>query len=297
VGMGGRWDATNLVVPRVSVITTISKDHEVYLGSDLLSIAREKGGIIKEGVPVVCGSLPSDVGSVLREMAETKRSTISFLGEDFSFSLKEDAYFDYRGMEWNLADISLALRGGYQRSNAAIVLAALEATRQDFPVTEEAVRKGLATVFWPGRFEVLGHSPTIILDGAHNGEGVEALVREVRDFQRANKCRLLFAAMEDKDWPLMLGELSTVAAEVVLTRVPMDRSANPNRLKGAVPEGTAVAVIENPQEAIEYLLGSAAADQTILVAGSLYLLGEVRPLLVDRAQKVSSPRQSAGNGL
>ncbi len=294
VGMGGRWDATNLVMPKVSVITTISKDHEAYLGSTLRSIAREKAGIIKQGVPVVCGSVPLDVGEFLRQIADGKGSTISFLGKDFFFGLKERVYFDYRGMGWDLADLALALRGRYQRSNAAIVLATLEAMRQDFPVTEEAIRKGLATVFWPGRFEVVGRYPTIILDGAHNGEGVKALVREVRDFQGKKKVRMLFAAMADKDWPFMLKELSAVAGEVVLTRVPMERSADPNRLKEAVPKEVPVAVVEDPLEAMDYLLRSAAADQTILVAGSLYLLGKVRPLLVN---SVSAPRETVGDGL
>ncbi len=197
-------------------------------------------------------------------------------------------------MGWELADLALALRGRYQRINAAIVLATLEAVRQDFPVTEEAIRKGLATVFWPGRFEVVGRYPTIILDGAHNGEGVTALVREVKDFQGKKKVRMLFAAMADKDWPFMLKELSAVAGEVVLTRVPMERSADPNRLKEAVPKEVPVAVVEDPLEAMDYLLRSAAADQTILVAGSLYLLGKVRPLLVN---SVSAPRETVGDGL
>jgi dihydrofolate synthase/folylpolyglutamate synthase len=297
VGMGGRWDATNLVMPKISVITTISKDHEVYLGSELLSIAREKAGIIKQGVPVVCGSVSLEVGELLRRIAEGKGSTIFFLGKDFSVGLKEGAYFDYRGMEWNLADLALALRGRYQRGNAAIVLAALETMRQDFPVAEEAIRKGLATVFWPGRFEVVGRSPRIILDGAHNGEGVKALVKEVREIQGTKKVRMLFAAMADKDWPFMLKELLTVASEVVLTRVPMERSADPNSLKEAVPKEVPATVVEDPLEAMDYLVRSAGANETILVAGSLYLLGKVRPLLVNRASKESSVRESAESGL
>ncbi len=301
VGLGGRLDATNLVVPRVSIITTISKDHQAYLGSDLLSIAREKGGIIKKGAPVVCGSLPPQVEELLREMAETKGSASYFLGRHFSFALKEKGLFDYSGLEWNFTDLFLRLRGRYQRGNAALALGALEIAAGDFPVSEAAVREGLRTVFWPGRFEVVLRQPTVILDGAHNGEGVRALVSEIQDSQRLKKVRephleehrkvkLLFAAMEDKDWSLMLGELSTVVSEVVLTRVSIERSADPSRMAKAVGHKIALTVIENPIQAMRFLLDRADRDDVVLVTGSLYLLGEVRPFLGEMAQSKSPER-------
>lgn len=281
VGLGGRLDATNLVLPRVSIITTISKDHEAYLGSDLLSIAREKGGIIKKGVPVVCGSLPEDVGELLKEMAEAKGSASYFLGRDVTVSLKERGLFDYRGLEWNLTDLTLALRGKHQRSNAAVVLNALEIASRDFPVSERALREGLARVSWPGRFEVMLSRPTVILDGAHNGEGTKALTSEVRAFAGGKKVRLLFGAMRDKDWPLMLRELVTVSSEAVLTRVPMERSLDPGEITRAVPFAIPVTVIDDPRQAIRFLLDKADPDDIIIVTGSLYLLGQVRPLFAD----------------
>src|SRR3989338_2276093 len=236
VGLGGRLDATNVLFPEVAVITTVSMDHEAYLGSDVLSIAREKGGIIKEGVPVVGGAFLPQVENVLREIAAAKRATPFFLGRDFSVDLKDSDRFDYSGLEWKLADLSLALRGRYQRGNAAIALGALEVARVAFPVSEAAIREGLETVFWPGRLEVISNHPTVILDGAHNGEGVRALVSDIRHFQGEKKVRLLFASMGDKDWPFMLKELSGVASEVVLTRVAMERCADPCRLAGALPQ-------------------------------------------------------------
>lgn len=283
VGLGGRLDATNLVHPCASIITTISKDHEAYLGTDLLSIAREKGGIIKKGVPVVCGSLPPEVSELLRGIAEANGSASYFLGRDFSFTLKQDGLFDYRGPDWNLADLSLGLRGRYQRANAALALSALELARNNFPVSEAAVRTGLQTVLWPGRFELVLHQPTVILDGAHNGEGVRALASEVRDFSQGRKVKLLFGAMADKDWPYMLTELSAVAGEIVLTRVPMERSVDPRELAKAVPPDVPHAVIADPREAVRFLLGKANPEDIILVTGSLYLLGEVRPLILAMA--------------
>jgi dihydrofolate synthase/folylpolyglutamate synthase len=289
VGLGGRLDATNLVLPRVSIITTISKDHEAYLGSDLLSIAREKGGIIKKGIPVVCGSLPQGVGELLKEMAEAKGSASYFLGRDVSFTLKEGGCFDYRGLEWNLTDLALALRGRYQRANAAVVLNALEVTSRDFPVGEKAVREGLERVSWPGRFEVMLSRPTVILDGAHNGEGIKALVSEVRAFEDGKKVRLLFGAMRDKDWPLMLRELGTVSSEAVLTRVPMERSVDPREMAQAFPYAIPATIIDDPREAMRFLLDNADPGDIILVTGSLYLLGQVRPLLANAKCKIKIP--------
>lgn len=291
VGLGGRLDATNLVAPAVSIITTISKDHEAYLGNDLLSIAREKGGIIKKAVPVVCGSFTPEVGALLREIAALKGSPSSFLGADFFFAPKASGLFDYKGLKWNLCDLSLGLRGRYQRSNAALVLGALEIAQNGFPVTEAAVREGLRKVLWPGRLEVIDLRPRVILDGAHNGEGVRALVDEIRNFQGLNKVKLLFAAMEDKDWAYMLGELAGVASEVVLTRVPMQRSADPWKIRDIMGAKIPLTVVEDPVHALSFLQERVAPDDVILITGSLYLLGEVRPLLIKESLSQSPERQ------
>jgi dihydrofolate synthase/folylpolyglutamate synthase len=279
VGLGGRLDATNLVKPLVSLISTISKDHEVYLGSDLLSIAREKAGIIKKGVPLVCGALTADVAALLKNIADEHNAPPHFLGKDFTFFLKDKDHFDYRGIKWSLNDLDVALVGGHQRRNAAIALAGLEIAEHDFPVTEAALREGLKKVKWPGRFEIIHDRPAIILDGAHNGEGVRALVDALESFRRQRRVRLLFASMEDKDWRLMLETLTDVVDEIVLTRVNMERCADPVHLAsewgGKIPHQA----IENSQSALEYLLGRADRDDIILIAGSLYLIGELRPLV------------------
>src|SRR2546422_2340825 len=181
VGLGGRLDATNLITPIVSLITTISKDHEAYLGADLLSIAREKGGIIKPGVPLVAGALPKEAVNLFNDLARERRAPAYFLGQDYRIFLKNAGLFDYTGVKENFEMLSVALRGRHQRSNAAVALASLETARETFPVSEEVLREGLRTVKWPGRFEIMLESPTVILDGAHNGEGVKALVEAVQE--------------------------------------------------------------------------------------------------------------------
>jgi len=283
VGLGGRLDATNLVRPVVSLISTISKDHEAYLGSDLLSIAWEKGGIIKQGVPAVCGALPTDVAALLKDIADERNAPSYFLGRDFTFSLKNDHLFDYRGLKWRLIDLDVALRGRHQKRNAALALAGLEIAAHDFPVNESALREGLKAVRWPGRFEIVRDHPTIVLDGAHNGEGVRALIEELESFREQRKVRLLFASMEDKDWRLMLESFSEVVDEIVLTRVNMERCADPfqlaSQLGGKIPHRA----IGNAPAALEYVLDRADSDDIILIAGSLYLIGEIRPLVQEIA--------------
>ena len=278
VGLGGRLDATNLVTPLVAVITTISKDHEAYLGSDLLSIAREKGGIIKPGVPVVLGALPAEVGALLAELALERKAQAYFFGRDFKISLKNSRLFDYTGIKQNLSDLAPALRGRHQQNNAAVALGALEIAGDVFPVNGTAIRKGLATVAWPGRFEIMLERPALVLDGAHNGEGVKALVEALDDFRGGKKVKLLFAAMEDKEWRLMLNQLAGVAEEVVLTRVAMERSADPRQLADHLAGRVSHRVIENARQALDFLLTDARPDDIVVVAGSLYLLGEVRPV-------------------
>ena len=283
VGLGGRLDATNLVRPVVSLISTISKDHEAYLGSDLLSIAREKGGIIKRGIPSVCGALPTEVAALLKDIADERAAPSYFLGRDFIFSLKNDDRFDYRGLKWRLSELDIALRGKHQKRNAALALAGLEIAAREFPVNESALRAGLRTVRWPGRFEILRDKPTIVLDGAHNGEGVRALIEELESFREQRTVRLLFAAMEDKDWRLMLEGFSEVVDEIVLTRVNMERCADPfylaSQLSGKIPHRA----IGNASTALEHILERAESDDIILIAGSLYLIGEMRPLVQEIA--------------
>lgn len=277
VGLGGRLDATNLVQSIVSIITSISKDHEAFLGSDIPSIAREKAGIVKEQTPVVCGHLPPDALEVIENVARAKSSPLRKWDRDFSLVHRAGPEFDYHGMRWHFDRIHLNLRGKYQRRNAAVAIAAMEAARSSFPVSETALRCGLREVTWPGRLEVLSQEPTIVFDGAHNVEGVKTLVSELPSLVGNKKVRLLFGSMIDKDWRTMLSLLARVSSEVVLTRVPMPKSAEPNTLVEGLPRQIPVTVVADSVEALSSLAGNRAkVDTPILVAGSLYLLGHLR---------------------
>lgn len=277
VGLGGRLDATNLVQPIVSVVTSIAKDHEAFLGSDIPSITREKAGIIKPQIPVVCGLLPPDALEVIEKVSRGRSSRFYKWDRDFSMVYRDEQIFDYHGTDWDFDRIGLNLRGRYQRRNAAVAIAALELAREAFAIKETVLRRGLLEVTWPGRLEVLSEEPAIILDGAHNVEGVETLVSELPSVAGNGKVRLLFGSMIDKDWQAMLELLSKVSSEVVLTRVPMPKGAEPVTFAGVVPTEIPVEVIADPVEALSHLAGDKAnADTPILVAGSLYLLGHLR---------------------
>ena len=279
VGLGGRLDATNVVSPLVSVITTIAKDHEAYLGPDELSIAREKGGIIKPRIPVICGKVSEPVTEVLQEVARLRESPAYFLGTSFSFLLKNERLFDYIGIKQNLSGLALALRGRHQLANASLALAALELVNEHFPVPQAALRYGLETVRWPGRLEVISERPLVILDGAHNPEGVRALADALIELRQGRKIKLLFATMADKEWQLMLEMLAKLADEMIFTRVSMERSADPELLAKNIPVPIPSRVIQDSQTALAALLDRAQPDDILVVAGSLYLLGEVRPRL------------------
>lgn len=279
VGLGGRLDATNLVTPVVSMITTISKDHEAYLGSDLRSIAREKAGIIKAEVPVVLGALPAEVLDLFEEIASEREARTYFFEREFRIFLKNQGLFEYIGIHQNIPELSLALPGRHQRYNAAVALGALEVAGGAFPVSGALIREGLATVSWPGRFEVMLERPTVVLDGAHNGEGVKALIETIEDFRQGRRIKLLFASMEDKEWRLMLNMLVDVVDEMVLTRVSMERSAVPKQLASHVAGRVPHRVMNDARQGLGYLLTSARPEDIVLVAGSLYLLGEVRPVV------------------
>jgi len=282
VGLGGRYDATNVITPLVSLITTISKDHEAFLGTDLLSIAGEKAGIIKPAIPVACGAVNSEIQALFRRTAEARGSKAYFFGSDFSFSLKNEGFFDYTGLKHYYSNLSVRLRGRHQMHNASVALAALDVVQDRFPVTEEAVRTGLATVEWPGRLEVMLEKPTVVIDGAHNGEGILALV-EALEVYRGRKIKLLFAAMSDKDWRLMLKSMSGVVAEAIFTKVAMERSADPAELANAFAGKMATRSHADSRVALRLLIDESVPDDVIVVAGSLYLIGEVRPMLQELA--------------
>ena len=288
VGLGGRLDATNVLSPLVSVITGIGLDHQAYLGPTLADIAREKGGIIKPGVPVVIGRVDAESRAILSGLARQAGSAVSVWGQDFTICEDRDGAVTYRGPAWRLADVRLGLRGHFQRHNAAVALAALEAIRAPFAVSADDLRRGLRAATWPGRLDVVSEHPLVVLDGAHNPQAVETLVAELPGVLQGRRVKLLFSVMRDKDWRAMVPVLARVADEVVVTRVRQARAEDPAVLRAAFTPLCPVRVIPDAEEACRQLMSETGANDAVVVCGSLFLVGEVYPLFAPAV--IPSPR-------
>jgi dihydrofolate synthase/folylpolyglutamate synthase len=282
VGMGGRFDATNVVRPLVSVITTIAKDHEKHLGATLEKIAFEKAGIVKPAVPVVCGVRGGVALREIRRVARERQAPLTEVfgpGRTLESRRAGDGYrFVYGGERGNYA-FSPGLAGRHQGANAATAIAAAEVLSRIWrPLDKEKILEAVRETRWEGRLETVRQRPLVLLDGAHNIEGVTALASHIKAIIR-RQVVLVFAAMEDKDLRAMTRILFPVAATVVLTRVPYKRSATPEALLAAAPPFKGPVFLEpDTRRAVELALSLSGGRTPVVIAGSLFLIGEVKRL-------------------
>lgn len=277
VGLGGRLDATNVVQPLVTVVTTIGRDHEEFLGRELAGIAREKAGIAKRGVPLVLGRLDADAERVVAAVAAGAGAPVVATWRETSLeSTATGLAFRGLGVAWD--DLAVGLPGAFQRDNARTALATLATVRAALPLGAGDVRAGLAATEWPGRLAELARAPRIVADGAHNPAGVAALVRELPGLTCGRPTTLVFAVMADKDWTAMLDALVPLATRVIATRVGR-RGVDPARVAGVLGGRVPVEVVEPAREAIARARRTAGAGDVVLVAGSLFLVGEAYALV------------------
>ncbi len=305
VGLGGRLDSTNVCRPLVSVITSISFDHVQQLGYTLESIAREKAGIIKPGVPVVSGVIDKEPGNAIRQIAQACGCRLVELKKDFDFEYhpprnleKQSAlgtmHFGVKGRspifpKSNKLDLSLlfqvqlSLLGRHQAANAAVALAVIdELIRQGWNIPEQAIRQGFSTVRWPARIEIVARQPVVILDSAHNIASIAALMEVLNESFSVSRRLLIFAATRDKDYMEMLKLLLTGFDEITFTQYTTNpRALPPAELQSAAFElsGRHYPVFAHPAEAWNHLRQSAAPEDLICITGSFFLAGEMRRLL------------------
>ena len=277
VGMGGRLDPTNIIRPIACAITAIGLDHMGFLGNTLEEIAGEKAGIIKPDVPVVCYPAQESVRRVFAQKAAEMNAPLVQLDESAILAASGDMYGStatYQ-LENTWKDMHIALPGQYQQRNAMTVLALVEILRkQGHALPEDAVRKGMAETVWPARLEWAGN---VLIDGAHNPQGVAALVDYVDSFLADRKRVLLSGVLADKLQPEMLGQMVHIASEIV-TVTPdtpramqaADYAAHLNACGGhAVPASTLA-------EGLNMALDLAGEDGVVIAAGSLYFAGALR---------------------
>ena len=284
-GLGGRLDSTNVVTPLVSVITPIGFDHMDRLGHTIAAIAAEKGGIIKPGVPVVIGARDPEARQVLTAIATQRQSPVRIAERDFSFRSGAPAHtLDYFGLGLNLERVELAVAGPFQHENAAIALAAVEALRaQGWRLEEQAIRRGLRELSWPGRFDVVSRCPLVILDCAHNELSIGALLETIAvELGPQVRPRLIFGCLEDKQWAKMAAMLAPRVRDVTLTRVEPKRPLEPENLLPLFAAQVPARVVREPLRAVDQVLAESGPDEVIVVTGSVYLVGEIYSYFLER---------------
>jgi dihydrofolate synthase/folylpolyglutamate synthase len=283
VGMGGRLDATNVVTPLVSVITNISREHDEYLGRTLRKIAYEKGGVIKMKGICLTAARQKSVLAVLEGICQERQAKLYRLGKGFHAALGRDGTFSWRGVRKSYKGLKCPFAGAHQIANAALALGVIEMIGGEagngFAVADEAVHRGLEEAKWEGRLEILGRSPLVVVDGAHNLAGVATLCRALEDDFSYRRLILIFGVMGDKNYRMMAKRLFPLADRVIVTRPPCGRALAPETLRAVGSEfNRKIEVVENPDGALRQAFLLARADDLICAAGSLYLVGEIKKI-------------------
>jgi len=277
VGMGGRWDATNVIAPLVSVITNISLEHTDYLGATVREIASEKACVIKPGVSVVTAA-ENGALEVITNSARENNSHLLLFGRDFNVEGKNSRLFNYKGVLFNLEKLHSNLDGEFQLNNMAIAIAAIELVKRDHGVrlNEQAVRNGLSSISWDGRFEIIREEPPIILDSAHNPGAAKALVKSIRDKYPGIRFTFLIGMLNDKGHGEFFREISLITGKLIITKVPSERAAQPIQLLSMAEKYIdKIEIIQDYKTAFSKVMKS---DEPSCVTGSLYLIGAVKNL-------------------
>ncbi|MGH3442781.1 MAG: bifunctional folylpolyglutamate synthase/dihydrofolate synthase [Nitriliruptorales bacterium] len=290
VGMGGTWDATNLIRGAVAALTTVDIDHAQFLGSTPLEIAGEKVGIIKPGANVVSARQPDDVADLIRRRVDEQGGRLLLVGRDVSVENRRIAVggqvADLVTPTRRYPEVVIPLHGAHQADNAAVAIGALHAFLDGLEdVDDTLVRDAFAAVEVPGRLEVASREPTVVLDGAHNPAGARQAAGAIREAFAFRDVILVFACLGDKDVAGLLGPFRDLASHVVVTRAPSDRAPEVSVLEAAansVWDGTGVAVegARSVAQALEKATAIAGESDAVLVTGSLYTVGAARDVLI-----------------
>jgi dihydrofolate synthase/folylpolyglutamate synthase len=279
-GLGGRLDATNIVTPLASVITNIQYDHQAWLGETLASIAGEKAGIIKANAPVITGATMPEALEVIRHKALEQKAPLTIVSPGAT-------------QKPPLESLKLPLLGEHQRFNAAVALATAEVLQAKLPVSEANIRAGLSSLDWSGRFQLVVNSlgQRVLLDGAHNIAGAETLAAALNQYFSAADITLVLGILRDKDWAAMCEILAPLAARIRLVPIQSERTAEPHGLAEVCQRANPQAKVSEHPSLTEALKAS-AREPFLVIAGSLYLVGEAMELM-----RISSAPANLERGL
>ena len=290
VGLGGRLDATNILTPRVSVITALFLEHTLFLGDTLPKIAAEKAGIIKPGVPVVLSPQRDEALQVIADYAARNHSPLVLVGRDYTseamqISLENQSFMIRSEKTADKVELQINLLGPHQIENATTAYAALQVLReQGVSITEEAIRNGFSMAKWPARFEILGRKPPIIIDAAHTPDAVRKLSQTIDQVLPNRPLVLVFGVSEDKNIQGMFAELLPKTKYLICTKSSHPRAMDVNELKDLVfPYGVTAEAIEDIGQAINDALQVAGDEAIVLVTGSIFLAGDARFALNEKS--------------
>ena len=287
VGLGGRFDATNVVNPLLSVITTINYDHMDILGDTLSKIAYEKAGIIKPGKPVVLYPQANEALFVLLDIASNRNSKV-YPVSSMNYNIKSDTtdgiVFDCTGFN-KYENLKINLLGEHQVINAMTAIKSIEVLQSlGYKINIDAIYNGLKNAVWPGRFEILNTSPYIVLDGGHNIQGVGSLVKSVKKYFPAKKINVVCGMLKDKKYNEMVDELLTLSTNFVTVKPDSPRALSPEDLKLIFEQhykDSELTVDTAPtiKDAVEMGIKKTKKDEVLVFCGSLYMIGKARTYL------------------
>ncbi len=288
VGLGGAIDSTNVVEPLISVITNVTMEHMEYLGNTVEKIATVKSGIIKEGRPVVTADNQPEVVNIIKERAAELKAPFYQTQQLVQIQLLETSL---KGQRFNatlpqgqhLEALEIPLLGEYQLINCATALAVIYLLKKHWQeeVSEEAIRSGLAQVYWPGRMEIFGDKPKILIDGAHNSAGVAVLTRALQNNFSYSRLFLVLGMLADKEREKSVAMLAPLAFEIIITKPSSPRVGQWQQLaEMARSYCKRVQVVEDPKEALARARLLASSDDLICATGSLYMIADIRNSLL-----------------
>jgi len=279
-GLGGRLDATNLARPLMTLITEIGLDHTRILGKTLEVVAREKAGILKSGIPCLCGVTAPRMQALFTRLSREIPCPIDLISHsvriDKARATDRGTTFRAVTRDRSYEDLHLRLLGSHQVHNAAMVLRCVDCLRaQGWTISDEALRLGLIRVKWPARLDVLNRHPLVLVDSAHNPLGMRSLVRALKLFT-FRRMILVFGVLEDKDYRTMTRLIFPLAHHIILTRPLSHRALEPDRLLAIHPEtGGCREAFSNIREALKRAMSLAEKEDLVCIAGSIYLAGEI----------------------
>ncbi|MBQ7757598.1 bifunctional folylpolyglutamate synthase/dihydrofolate synthase [Anaerotignum sp.] len=290
VGLGGRYDATNIVAePLLSLIMSISIDHTDFLGDSIEKIAAEKAGIIKKNCPVVLYSQDEIVYNMVKDAADRMDAPFYCLNDaeiDVASQTLEGSVFSVKNKSMSLEKVELPLLGSYQISNCVTVLEACRVLKKrGLQLSEEAVRRGLKNAHWAGRMEICRKEPLVILDGAHNEDGIHQLAKSLSVYFRDKKVTLILGVLGDKEYHKMAEHILPHADSVILTEPHSERKLDVFTLARSISNHNGTIYTEKEiEDAYEKALSLTPAEGIILCCGSLYMIGAMRTYITNRSR-------------